>query len=443
LKIFKIYKSLTKFFIYLILLTILSGINFSDNRPSGWFLQPLPIPDDVLDIFFVDSLRGWVVTKGYSGTQDTGYIMHTTNGGYNWTVQKRETQFFNTVQFVDTNNGYVVGGYPASNIQKTSNGGINWVDISTYFGDHLQIYDLSFVNKDTGWICTNNPFDGGVYKTTNGGLSWNQQQFDQNTYKLFFINKDTGWYCTNVSSGKLWRTIDGGNNWNLQYTAPSPITYLFFINQYKGWIRAGVNALATMYTTDGGFSWSNAQGFSTGLGIQFLNENIGFAGSLDLPARIAKSTDGGINWGYQVTPHTSQNLISVLRNDTINAWAGNFMHTTNGGGPIIYTGIKPSGSFVPSFILKQNYPNPFNPSTKIRFEIFKSSYVDLIIYDISGREITKLINNKLYNSSGSYEIYFEPQKYNLSSGVYIYSMKAETDDGREIFIDSKKMLFVK
>jgi|GEM_PF-2719060 len=83
--------------------------------------------------------------------------------------------------------------------------------------------------------------------------------------------------------------------------------------------------------------------------------------------------------------------------------------------------------------LYTNYPNPFNPATKINYEISKSSFVKLIIYNVLGQEVKKLINE--YKSAGSYSIDFDGS--NLPSGLYIY--KFETP----YFSDSKKMVLIK
>ncbi len=89
-------------------------------------------------------------------------------------------------------------------------------------------------------------------------------------------------------------------------------------------------------------------------------------------------------------------------------------------------------SYPEDFVLYQNYPNPFNSSTKIRFTIPSSSSdvnntvpVKLKIYDLFGREIQTMVDDKF--SSGSYEVEFsiDKKKNNLiSSGVYIYQLKA-------------------
>jgi hypothetical protein len=66
----------------------------------------------------------------------------------------------------------------------------------------------------------------------------------------------------------------------------------------------------------------------------------------------------------------------------------------------------------------------------------------LKIYDISGREVAKLISGLGYKP-GEYEFYFDAGKYSISSGVYFYLMRGATTDNKEIFIDTKKLMLVK
>ena len=66
-----------------------------------------------------------------------------------------------------------------------------------------------------------------------------------------------------------------------------------------------------------------------------------------------------------------------------------------------------------------NFPNPFNPSTKINFQIPEASSVELIIFDINGREIKTIVND--YKNKGEYTADFSGENY--SSGVYFYSLK--------------------
>lgn len=83
--------------------------------------------------------------------------------------------------------------------------------------------------------------------------------------------------------------------------------------------------------------------------------------------------------------------------------------------------------------LYSNYPNPFNPSTLITFQVPAAGVVILKVYDVLGREVKNLLNKHL--NPGRYEIKFNAE--NLSSGLYIYSIKAGS------FYDSKKMLLLK
>ncbi len=88
-------------------------------------------------------------------------------------------------------------------------------------------------------------------------------------------------------------------------------------------------------------------------------------------------------------------------------------------GPAV--GIQEISKTIPEiFELKQNYPNPFNPSTKINFSITEQSYVELIIYDLLGREIERLVSDNY--SAGEYSVDFNAD--NLPNGIYIAKMNA-------------------
>jgi hypothetical protein len=85
------------------------------------------------------------------------------------------------------------------------------------------------------------------------------------------------------------------------------------------------------------------------------------------------------------------------------------------------------------FALEQNYPNPFNPVTTIRYAILHSEHVTLIIYNIKGQEMLRLVDE--YLTQGFYSITMDGR--HLSSGLYFYRLKA----GR--FVDTKKLILLK
>ena len=86
-----------------------------------------------------------------------------------------------------------------------------------------------------------------------------------------------------------------------------------------------------------------------------------------------------------------------------------------------------------TFVIEQNYPNPFNPATTIKYGIPEKTFVELKVYDILGREVITLVNNE--QDTGYYEIEFNAS--NLSSGVYLYQLKAGD------YVGTKKMILLK
>jgi hypothetical protein len=97
-------------------------------------------------------------------------------------------------------------------------------------------------------------------------------------------------------------------------------------------------------------------------------------------------------------------------------------------------GIKKIESAMPEkFYLGQNYPNPFNPVTTITYDLPISTYVDIRLYDITGKEIQRLVNER--QTAGTYKITFDASE--LPSGIYFYRMTTPT------FTESKKMVLIK
>lgn len=85
------------------------------------------------------------------------------------------------------------------------------------------------------------------------------------------------------------------------------------------------------------------------------------------------------------------------------------------------------------FNLSQNYPNPFNPSTTIEFELPKSGFVTLKIYNLLGEEITTLVSERL--TVGKYR--YEWNASHLTSGVYFYCIKSGS------YVETKKMILLR
>ena len=88
------------------------------------------------------------------------------------------------------------------------------------------------------------------------------------------------------------------------------------------------------------------------------------------------------------------------------------------------------------FSIEQNYPNPFKKSTVISFKIKQPSQISLKVFDMFGREVATLINNKFLNR-GKYTESFNPSQYDLSSGVYYFSLTSNHQNLK------RKMIFLK
>jgi hypothetical protein len=91
------------------------------------------------------------------------------------------------------------------------------------------------------------------------------------------------------------------------------------------------------------------------------------------------------------------------------------------------------------FNLIQNYPNPFNPSTTILYDISKTAYVNLVIYDVLGRVVANLVDG--VQSAKRYSVEWNPSR--LSSGVYFYRIQARSQDGSVNVSFVKKLLYMK
>lgn len=437
------------FFLSILFFTV--GLNLQDDPPSGWYQQFLPDINNmpISDIEFLDSLVGFAVTGDNVGN-DTNYIIKTTNGGDNWFINFSARRDFFRVIFINSNTGYVSGGYNAPGVlYKTTNQGNNWIQIPTGFG--LAYKDMSILNEDTIWLADDNPIDGGVFRTTNGGQNWTQQYFAAsypgNPDHIYMLNGNTGF----ISTSYLFKTTNSGLNW-ISLPSENGFVDMYFIDSLMGW-KLKDNYMKK--TIDGGLNWQTQILPSGGMLIsslffKFSNINKdtiwGVGGTISFGLGnyrgiIWRTTNGGDNWGFQI-PDTSIHINTYWQTDftnKLNGWAYHFsqggVHTVTGGNDTTYyTGVNNLSSEIPKgFILYQNYPNPFNPVTKIRFKIPKASFIKLIVYDILGKEVSILVNERL--NLGSYEVDWDAKGY--MSGVYFYRLETEK------FSETKKMLLIK
>jgi len=408
---------------------------FQSDRMIGWVQQTIPRQDmPVRDLQFLDSLTGFLVVSKIN--PDTSFIYKTIDGGNNWSTIQLDNIYLTSLKFVTDNIGYGAGGQDTTSfpgvVKKTTNGGQNWFTVS-FVSDNLYLMDIDFVNKDTGWVCSTDLISGGLWRTTNGGNSW-QKQLNE-TYKpskIFFVNNNTGWFIGNLGAN-LYKTTNCGENWFAQASFNDILTDVFFATQDTGWIVKGIGPgqISIMRSTNGGNNWQavNSPIIPTEGRLFFLDNRIGWGGG---GLNKIFATKDGYNWGIQSSPIRSYRVSFA---DSSKGWAGysGLVHTTDGGGPI--TDINTISTEVPGkYELFQNYPNPFNSMTNIKWSMLNSSFVKIIIYDIRGKEIATLINER--KGAGKYSVTFTGN--NLSSGIYFYQLIINSQP-----VVTKKMTLIK
>jgi hypothetical protein len=143
------------------------------------------------------------------------------------------------------------------------------------------------------------------------------------------------------------------------------------------------------------------------------------------------------DWSYikQTYVINENDIIMIGEADYLNP---NFQNTwvvrtdTDFSCPLI--GIKKISNKIPDdFHLYQNYPNPFNPKTIIKYQLAKNSEVKLVIYDVLGRAVTTLVNEK--QTPGTYQVEWNGSDF--ASGIYFCKLKIEN------FSQTKKMVLIK
>jgi len=339
------------------------------------------------------------------------------------------------VFFIDSNIGWVLGG--PTGLLKTTNGGIDWVEkpiLESTFGD------VYFIDENTGWVIGFEPFPFGptpiLQKTTDGGESWTELS-EEIGQALCFIDSNVGWYVDGGTvfspHGSIRKTTDGGLTFVEQSgDTLSSINDVCFLDGNTGWVVGDVGRI--LHTTNGGENWELQMRDVWQLfrSVDFIDENFGWA--VGIGGVIFNTTNGGEDW-YEQESGVNEHLFSVCFTDNNTGWTvgygGKILKTTNGG--VTFVEESEIDEIPTDYSLSQNYPNPFNPTTKIRYTVPQISNVVIKAFDILGNEIEILVNEE--KQTGTYEITWSAE--GLPSGVYFYRIQAGS------FVDTKKMILLK
>jgi photosystem II stability/assembly factor-like uncharacterized protein len=418
-----------KYIFAFITVLILSNSSFAQ-----WVVQTSGITANLYDIEFINRYTGWTLGDG-------GKVLKTTNGGINWINIPNPSinggGILSSIFPVDSLYCYVAGGHDV--ILKTTNGGANWIEISNGNPNGGIYNGVHFLNRDTGWFCGSSR----VLRTTNGGLTFDSARTISFNSDIYFRNFNEGLYCT---AGNVYKTTNSGMNW-FNTNVPANYAYEFrklsVVNNQYVYVIAGQSPLYR--STDFCNTWQvldtlHSYPPSVMQAVAFSSINTGWAGGSY--GYLYKTTNGGYNW-YRQNTGTNQAFWGSIYcfNDSV-VWgvggAGKIMYTTTGGQWLV--GVSNNENEVPlKYSLSQNYPNPFNPSTKIRFDVPLDSRfrgndkIVLKVFDVMGREVETLVNERL--QPGSYEVTFDGSS--LNTGVYFYKLITGG------YTNTKRMILIK
>lgn len=226
------------------------GILYSPNGLRWRFVENNLI-SNMKDIFFKDENNGWIV-GGYNFTNN---MIRTTDGGNTWALQNNNAvQNFNSIFFVDTSFGWAAG--TNGTVIQTLDGGQTWGLQSTPTTAHLR--SISFANRLVGYTGGRGTYGSHwgknvILKTYNSGLLWNviyQDSLSQEISKVFCLDENTIFFS---ASQKIYKSVDGGLSWNIIFNKDGTYINDFnFPDGLNGWVISG----SFLYKSiDGGATW--------------------------------------------------------------------------------------------------------------------------------------------------------------------------------------------
>ena len=428
------------------------------NGGISWVNQSLSYNNSINSVFYINPGTGYAV--GYrTDTLDHGLILKTTTGGTPpFTLYVTDTNTSSPLFYWTKVQNTISYNLQISLDQNFSNPIINVQTPDTFYRASGLTYGMCFysrVKADTStwsnilYFCTH-------YLTVSGTVRYldNNLPVTAGYVKALELNKITGQVIT-VDSIRI--------QTNGSYMLPHVHQDSTYIMAYADDVDAPI-FVPTYYDTT--IYWRNAHviyptGNMTNIDIHVFRANppsgpmhIGGgvftnqSSLVGLPNSIIYAKSGNQFRGYSISGSTGIYRIDSLTQGSYNVICDRLgydggtknvsLSSANQDTVNFYLvsviGIKKINNSIPAtFTLSQNYPNPFNPVTTIKFDIPKSSNVKLIIYDLLGKEVIKLADDKL--NPGTYNIEWNASSF--ASGVYFYKLTAGD------YIQTKKLVLIK
>jgi photosystem II stability/assembly factor-like uncharacterized protein len=255
-------------------------------------------------------------------------LYRTINGGETWNLTYSNNALSaNDMQFPTDSIGYIVGNI--GKVLRTEDAGNTWADISNA-SINGSLQSVWFTSPDTGFAGRSSTF--GMYKTTNGGLTWSQNfgYYFTTCYSMHFLNDTLGF--AGAFGNAIFRTTNGGDTWSQQsYPQLSEYIRSFdFADSLRGMAVAGGYIYKTI---NGGTTWSST----------FYTGNLRSGALSDDGHTVVTNLTGGIkignNYGASFTEANPQAGISTFRRvrllNNTQGWVGGdegkILKTSNGG----------------------------------------------------------------------------------------------------------------
>src|SRR4030095_3407935 len=339
-----------------LLLAILFLFNGSLHAQTGWYPLQSGTSSILKAIYFVNPSTGFMAGNGI--------VLKTLNGGVNWLVIT--TNFGgSSISFINEYTGYICDG----TVYKTTDGGITWDNLNVFT---LTAIDFTDVNTGYGVGLNSN-----IVKTTNGGVSWEQQfvnVFNNKFNSVTFVNASVGYIAGGKMflpyEGVIYKTVNGGASW--YSVSPSALDIDFrsidFPSAGTGYVVGGYEygSSGVIYkTTDAGDTWVQFGIVNKDLNAtHFFTNDIGYA--VGEYGTILKTTNGSVVWNTQVSSTTKDLNAVYFQNSNLGFTAGasgSVQKTINGGvsGPPFAIAGRvtfPSGAPVTKGIVKALKFNP-------------------------------------------------------------------------------------
>ena len=413
------------------------GVYLSTNNGTSWTSASTGlIPITVLSLCLSPPSGESEGCNLYAGTQFG--IFRSTNDGEKW--EGASTGLTDPrIYSLAVSGKYVfagTGGFPygVGGVFLSTDSGASWAAT----GLRNVLVNALAVSPGSGEGGGTNIFAGGTgfFRSTDNGTSWtstNTGLTDGPVYSLAVIGRNL---FAGTEYGGVFLSTNDGTSWQSASTGlPSPQPDVFSLAVSDTNLFAGTRG-GVFRSTDNGTSWApprdSGSSVSLVLSLAASGTNL-FAGTTS--GAVYLSTNDYTSWTEVRTASSYINSVYSLAVSGTNLFAG----TVDGGvfrRPLseMILGINTSPSETPAvFKLAQNYPNPFNPITTIKFELPKASHVNLTVYDVLGREVSALVNDR--RDAGVYEAKFDGS--NLTSGMYFYRLQAGD------FVSTKRMLVLK